>query len=315
MESEILFESKYNKCCLSFQFRKVIIGACVIIPNEYKETPFDLTYDEWIDTQLMIEKAKSYLDEKYNPDGYNIGWNIGKIAGQECKHVHLHIIPRYKDEPYAGKGIRHWIKKSNNKYLHENEISKSITRPIIFSLAAISGGGKTAITNYLCNELDNAEAIYFDDYEYDKQPENIRKWVDEGCNMNEWDLTKFEDVLNKKLENGKLNYIILDYPFAYQHNQIAKYIDLAFFIDTPLDIALTRRIIRDSDKQNKADIINGLKQYVNISREYFKIPEKTRNMKTDSDIIIDGSFSIKKIAEKIIFNLNKIDNVININQC
>jgi len=46
--------------------------------------------EEWIATKKMIDKVKKYLDEKSHPDGYNLGWNVGKIAGQEVKHVHLH---------------------------------------------------------------------------------------------------------------------------------------------------------------------------------------------------------------------------------
>ena len=60
------------------------------IPNAQGETPFDLSMEEWIATKKMIDKVKKYLDEKSHPDGYNLGWNVGKIAGQEVKHVHLH---------------------------------------------------------------------------------------------------------------------------------------------------------------------------------------------------------------------------------
>jgi len=61
-----------------------------------------------------MDKIKQYIDAKYNPDGYNLGWNVGKVAGQEVEYAHLHIIPRYKDEPYAGKGIRYWLKQNEN---------------------------------------------------------------------------------------------------------------------------------------------------------------------------------------------------------
>jgi len=95
-------------------FSKTLIGSYVIIPKSKVETPFDLSEQEWLDTKKMIDMVKRYIDEKYKPDGYNLGWNVGRVAGQEVAHVHLHIIPRFADEPYAGKGIRHWLKKEEN---------------------------------------------------------------------------------------------------------------------------------------------------------------------------------------------------------
>jgi len=38
------------------------------------------------------------IDEIYNPTGYNIGFNIGEFAGASINHLHLHIIPRFKNE-------------------------------------------------------------------------------------------------------------------------------------------------------------------------------------------------------------------------
>ncbi|MDD4593046.1 MAG: HIT family protein [Parabacteroides sp.] len=93
---------------------KTLIGSYVIIPKSHVESPFDLTVDEWLATKDMMCSIKQYIDSKYNPDGYNIGWNVGNIAGQEVEYAHMHIIPRFRDEPYAGKGIRHWFKKDEN---------------------------------------------------------------------------------------------------------------------------------------------------------------------------------------------------------
>jgi len=70
--------------------------------------------DEWIATKDLMDKIKQYIDARYNPDGYNLGWNVGSVAGQEVEYAHLHIIPGFKDEPYAGKGIRYWLKKGEN---------------------------------------------------------------------------------------------------------------------------------------------------------------------------------------------------------
>ena len=96
-------------------FMMTLVGSYVVIPKSLVSTPFELSEQEWIDTKHMIDTIKQHLDNELNPDGYNLGWNVGRVAGQTVSHVHLHIIPRFKDEPFAGKGIRHWLKKSENK--------------------------------------------------------------------------------------------------------------------------------------------------------------------------------------------------------
>jgi len=93
----------------------ILVGSFVIIPKSQVEIPFDMTEKEWLDTKEMMTTIKEYIDKEYKPDGYNIGWNIGSVGGQNIIHAHLHIIPRYKDEPYAGKGIRYWFKQEENK--------------------------------------------------------------------------------------------------------------------------------------------------------------------------------------------------------
>lgn len=101
----------------------ILIGSYVIIPKSQVKTPFDLTEEEWIDTKKIMNDIKDYLDEKYQPDGYNLGWNVGKVGGQNVDHAHFHILPRYRDEPYAGKGIRAWLKSEENlrkKFTNKN---------------------------------------------------------------------------------------------------------------------------------------------------------------------------------------------------
>ncbi|WP_373520098.1 HIT family protein [Aquiflexum sp.] len=53
----------------------------------------------------MINFVKELLQKKYNPDGFNIGINIGPIAGQTIPQAHIHQIPRYwgvVDKPEGG---------------------------------------------------------------------------------------------------------------------------------------------------------------------------------------------------------------------
>jgi len=105
-----------NEHCMFLKMpQEILIGSGLIIPRKHRETVFDLTQEEWIATYSLLQRAKDLLDEQYAPNGYNVGWNCYPTGGQSIPHAHLHVVPRYEDEPFAGKGIRHWIKSQNNK--------------------------------------------------------------------------------------------------------------------------------------------------------------------------------------------------------
>ena len=112
-EQNIILE---NEHCLFLQLTEAqqqgipLAGAGVIVPKRHAETIFDLTTEEWQSTYALLHEAKKFLDEHYQPDGYNVGWNIGEIAGQHIMHAHFHVLPRYADETLAYKGIRYMFK-------------------------------------------------------------------------------------------------------------------------------------------------------------------------------------------------------------
>ena len=55
----------------------------IIVPVRHAETVFDLTADEVAATFRMLAQAKDWLDREHAPDGYNVGWNSGAVAGQQ----------------------------------------------------------------------------------------------------------------------------------------------------------------------------------------------------------------------------------------
>jgi diadenosine tetraphosphate (Ap4A) HIT family hydrolase len=58
---------------------------------------------------------KQLITDKHAPDGWNVGWNVSTVGGQQVMHAHCHLVPRYHDEPHAGKGIRSWLKDPTNR--------------------------------------------------------------------------------------------------------------------------------------------------------------------------------------------------------
>jgi diadenosine tetraphosphate (Ap4A) HIT family hydrolase len=109
-----------NEYCLFVQKpQPVLVGSGLIVPKNHRETVFDLTSEEWQATFELLQQAKVLLDREYQPQGYNVGWNCGHVGGQEIFHAHLHVIPRFEDEPMAGKGIRFWLKQPSNQRLRQ----------------------------------------------------------------------------------------------------------------------------------------------------------------------------------------------------
>jgi len=87
-------------------------GHTLVIPKRHVATFFELTPEEVADCMKLINEEKKLIDKEFNPDGYNIGVNIGSAAGQSIFHVHIHIIPRYKgDVENPQGGVRHVLPK------------------------------------------------------------------------------------------------------------------------------------------------------------------------------------------------------------
>lgn len=79
-------------------------GHTLLIPKRHCETYFDLNERELSTLSYVIREIKVKLDEKYHPNGYNIGVNCGKDAGQTVMHCHIHIIPRYNGDMEDPRG-------------------------------------------------------------------------------------------------------------------------------------------------------------------------------------------------------------------
>ncbi|MBI4752756.1 HIT domain-containing protein [Candidatus Desantisbacteria bacterium] len=73
-------------------------GHVMIFPNRHIKDIRELNEEETSQIQELTIKTLDILDKLYSPFGYNIGYNMGTIAGASIEHLHLHIVPRYKNE-------------------------------------------------------------------------------------------------------------------------------------------------------------------------------------------------------------------------
>lgn len=169
-------------------------------------------------------------------------------------------------------------------------------QPFVIAIAAISGGGKTTIATQLNETLQNSKGLYFDEYDFDG-PDDIINWVDNGANYDEWNLAPLIRDLQSLLTES-LDYIVMDFPFAYKHTVTKELIDFTVFIDTPLDIAMARRVIRDFKDTPVEDIITEMRNYILQGRRGYL--EMLNSIKPNSDIIVDGTLTISEIVNIII---------------
>jgi diadenosine tetraphosphate (Ap4A) HIT family hydrolase len=103
LTSEIILENNFSYAI--YDKFPVSKGHILIIPKQHNSNYFDLSLEEQKECLILLNNAKKILDKEFKPDGYNIGININKDAGQTIWHAHIHLIPRYNgdvEEPRGG---------------------------------------------------------------------------------------------------------------------------------------------------------------------------------------------------------------------
>ena len=90
-------------------------GHSLVIPKLHVASYFDLPDKLRTACWLLVDRTKLLLAERFQPDGFNVGINVGRAAGQTVPHVHVHVIPRYVgDTENPVGGVRNVIPGSGN---------------------------------------------------------------------------------------------------------------------------------------------------------------------------------------------------------
>ncbi len=74
-------------------------GHLMIVP--YRATPDldDLSDDEMLEMMTMLRRMKAALTAAFQPQGFNVGINLGAAAGAGIDaHLHIHLVPRWKGD-------------------------------------------------------------------------------------------------------------------------------------------------------------------------------------------------------------------------
>ena len=169
----------------------------------------------------------------------------------------------------------------------------------IIAIGAVTAGGKTTVVNALKARLPRTASLHFDDYTFDGEPDDLTQWVSKGEEFyNVWDLSPLKADVEKIINSGECDYLLLDYPFAYQNKMMKDYLDCCIFIDTPLDIAMARRVLRDMKDASADDIRNEMNTYLKFARLCYI--DMLTEILPDSDYVIDGAKELETIINEAI---------------
>jgi len=71
----------------------------MVVPYKQVSDFSELTDDEMLDLMKLMRRCLAGLKQAMKPDGFNIGVNLGKVAGAGiAEHLHIHVVPRWNGD-------------------------------------------------------------------------------------------------------------------------------------------------------------------------------------------------------------------------
>ena len=71
-------------------------GHLMVAPNRHEGEYEDLSEDEVLEVHRLLQRAIRALKEEMEPHGFNVGMNLGRVAGAGIPgHLHWHVVPRW----------------------------------------------------------------------------------------------------------------------------------------------------------------------------------------------------------------------------
>jgi hypothetical protein len=181
----------------------------------------------------------------------------------------------------------------------------------VIAVAAPVGGGKTSLVTAIASALGDAAIISYDHYERSTMmsPDNMRRWMQKGACFDDLSAPGLPDDL-VRMKRGEAiidpgtgtsippgKWIIFEMPLGRGYSATAGFIDILIWIDTPLDMALARKIREfishfppASGEKDTSAFLSWLGDYLD---NYLNLVGKMLEIQRDrvsihADVILDG---------------------------
>jgi diadenosine tetraphosphate (Ap4A) HIT family hydrolase len=91
-------------------------GHTLVVAKTVTASLFDLPPETQAVLWRAVATVRDLLQQRHQPNGFNIGLNDGPAAGQTINHAHIHVIPRYTDDQDDPRGGVRWIFPDKARY-------------------------------------------------------------------------------------------------------------------------------------------------------------------------------------------------------
>ena len=194
-------------------------------------------------------------------------------------------------------------------------------RSFVVTISGPAGAGKTTLINNLALHLRDASILHFDSYRsvarwwpnylaLGMSPEQAaRQWLQDGADPNEYvTVPRMVEDLRALLSGMSIStpedwpigtqhvkparYILVEDPWSRMRDELAPFINFAVYVDTPLDYALCRRLLRDHE--SGLDVVAVISKYVEVrERDYY---ERHLRLRDHADFVVDGMLAPEEMG-------------------
>lgn len=131
-------------------------GHALVVSRRLITDWWEATPGERVDIFDLVDIVRDKIAKLHGPDGFNVGFNAGPVAGQTVDHLHVHVIPRFAgDVPDPRGGIRNVIPARGN-YLADAPVPLSHPVPTPMTPVLVDGQVRLLLTE-LVQHLQRAQ--------------------------------------------------------------------------------------------------------------------------------------------------------------
>lgn len=178
----------------------------------------------------------------------------------------------------------------------------------VIAISGVSGSGKTSVIKQLSKEL-SCSYLLFDDYinesinessDENTYPKNMKAWFENGADKSSIKTPKFISSIRDLKQKNNEPFIFIEEPFGKNRDSISSLIDYVILLDTPMEICLSRVIMRNI-KHPSNDSLISIPKYLSMYDGHFReiYIEATNQVRENCDLIIKEVVSTELTAQLI----------------